>query len=138
MTAMGWGAVWQAAWTQFGAEPVEVRLLILVAAAFFALMILIGLSHAFRPASPKALAASKPLTVAEPPPLARALTTPPSLEPVSKPLPQPFRLRMLVLRAARKSGKRTMNRQRALRPKIRRAERLTEIDAPTSPLPPRR
>ena len=50
---MGWDAVWQLALKQFGAEAVEIQIAILVAAAFAALMILVGLRHAFRAAEPE-------------------------------------------------------------------------------------
>lgn len=129
---MGWGAVWLAAWTAFGAEAVEVRLLIIVAAAFSVLMILIGLRHAFRPAGPRR---DEPLpemprrVFAAPQPVAQTAALP-------QPAPQPLRVRIPALRAKRKSAKRTICRYRALRPQIHRANK-PEFDAPYSPLPPR-
>jgi hypothetical protein len=128
MTAMGWGAVWQAAWTEFGAEPVEIRLLIMVMTAFAATMVLIGLRHAFRPSGPKA---AEPL-----PELPKRVFAAPPPAPVAEPKPPPHRVRMSGPRTPRKSAKHTINRQRPLRPQIRRVERPTEIDAPYSPPPP--
>jgi hypothetical protein len=136
MTAMGWGAVWQAAWTAFGAEAVEVRLLIIVLAAFSVLMILIGLRHAFLPAGPRRdePVPEMPCRVfAAMPPQAVAQAVAP---PVPQPAPQPLRVHVPVLRVKRKSAKRTISRQRTLRPQIHRAGN-PEFDAPYSPLPPR-
>jgi hypothetical protein len=128
MTAMGWGTVWQAASAAFAAEAVEVRLALLVGAAFLVLMILVGLRHTFpfRSAGP---VPGEPL-----PELPQRVFA--AAEPVSKPMPQPFRVMLPALRAARKSAKHTISRQRPLRPQIRRAGK-PEIDAPYSPLPPR-
>lgn len=126
---MGWGAVWQAAWTAFGAEAVEVRLLVIVAAAFCVLMILIGLRHAFRPAGPRRdepLPELPPRVFAPPPPVALAVAP-----------PQPLRVRIPVVRAKRKSAKHTISRHRAVRPQIHHADKPAEADAPFSPLPPR-
>jgi hypothetical protein len=135
MTAMGWGAVWQAAWTAFGAEAVEVRLLIIVLAAFSVLMILIGLRHAFRPAGPRrdepVPEMPRRVFAAMPP----QLVAPAAAQPAPQPVPQPLRVPMPVLRVKRKSAKR-INRHRTLRPQIHRADN-PEFDAPYSPLPPR-
>jgi hypothetical protein len=130
MTAMGWGAVWQAAWTQFGAEAVEIQLLILVAAAFCALMILIGLRHAFHAAGP---AADEPL-----PELPKRVFAVAPAVPVVDPAPAPQRRRVLrpAQRMARKTAKRTINHLRPVRPQIRRAGKSVECDGPYSPLPP--
>ena len=57
---MGWGAVWQLAAKAFVAEPVEFRIVILVGLAFAALMVLIGLKHAFRSSGPAADPAPAP------------------------------------------------------------------------------
>jgi hypothetical protein len=130
---MGWDAVWQLALKQFGAEAVEIRIAIILATAFLALMILVGLRYAFRPAGPAPVTKS----TAEPtrrsaPVLATAAITPAAVEPAS-----PFRVAKPMLRSVRKSAKRTINHQQAPRPMIRRAAAM-EIDAPYSPLPPRR
>jgi hypothetical protein len=127
MTAMGWGAVWQAASAAFGAEAAEVRLVIVAVAAFFVLMILIGLSHAFRSAAPKTEA-----PIPEQP--KRIFAAAPVAE--LKPAPQPLRVLRPAPHFARKSAKRTINRHRPLRPQIRRAQK-PQIEAPYSPLPPR-
>lgn len=129
---MGWGAVWQAAWTAFGAEAVEVRLLVIVLAAFSVLMILIGLRHAFRPAGPRR---DEPLPEM-PRRVFAAMPPQPVAQPASQPEPQPLRVRIPVLRVKRKSAKRTISRHRTLRPQIHRAGK-PEFDAPYSPLPPR-
>jgi len=97
---MGWEAVWQLALKQYGAETVEMRILILLLAAFLVLMVLIGLKHAFRSAEPR-----------------------PSPAPIpTAPKPQPVRVKMPMRRATRKCAKRTIRRQMAPRPSIRRAQ----------------
>jgi hypothetical protein len=133
---MGWVAVWQLALKQFGAEAAEIRIAILVAAAFVALMIVVGLRHAFRSAEPE--------SAPPPPELPRRVSVAPAPvavvqaapAPQESTLAQPFRVMKPALRATRKCAKRTINRQRAMRPTIRRE--LTKFDAPYSPLPPRR
>jgi hypothetical protein len=126
---MGWGAVWHAASVQFGAEPVEVRLAVFVATAFALLMILIGLRHAFHAAGPAH--DSDGLASDVLPELPKRVFAAPPPAAVALPVAQPFRARKPLPRVVRKSAKRTINRQRAARPQIRRA-RLTlhpEIDA---------
>jgi hypothetical protein len=112
---MGWAGVWQAAAKQFGAEAVELRIFILVAVAFLAVMVLTGLRHAFRPAGPVAMPA-----VPEPP--KRVFAAAPA-QPVASERPatpfQPFRA---VRITTKKSAKRTINHQRAPRPLIRREQ----------------
>jgi hypothetical protein len=49
---MGWEEVWRVAMKHFIAEPIELRIAIGLALAFSALMILIGLRHAFRSSGP--------------------------------------------------------------------------------------
>ena len=110
---MGWGAGWRAASVQFGAEPVEIRILVFVAAAFAVLLVLIGLRHAFRPAGP---AKSEP---ALPAPPARLAAAAPQAAPA--PVPSPFRAKKPVVRPFRKAAKTIVNRQRTPRPQIRRA-----------------
>jgi hypothetical protein len=139
ITAMGWDTVWQLALKQFGAEPVEIRIAILVAAAFVALLILIGFKYAFRSAEPKS--APPPLemprrVVIAPVPAAVVQAAPVAQESGKT---QPFRVLKPSPRATRKSAKHTISRQRATRPLIRReAPNSAEIAAPYSPLPPRR
>jgi hypothetical protein len=113
--AMGWGAVWHAALAQFSAEPAEIRLTIIVAAAFAGLMILIGLRHAFRSAAPAPVV---PTVMPELP--KRVFAAAPVVGPAPTPAPQPFRAKRPLVRAVRKPAKQTINRQRALRPQIRR------------------
>lgn len=114
---MGWGAVWHAALAQFSAEPVEIRLTIIVAAAFAGLMILIGLRHAFRSAAPEA---AVPTVMPELPKRVFAAAPAVVVTPAPAPAPQPFRAKRPAVRAIRKSAKQTISRQRALRPQIRR------------------
>ncbi len=136
--AMGWDAVWQLALKQFGAEAVEIRIAILVAAAFLVLMILVGLKYAFRSAEPKS----------EPPPpempkrvfiaLAPAAVVQAEPVPQENGKTQPVRVLKPLPRTNRKCAKRTISRQRATRPLIRRAlSSSAKFDAPYSPLPPR-
>lgn len=49
---MGWEEVWRVAMKHFIAEPIELRIAIGLALALAALMILIGLRHAFRSSGP--------------------------------------------------------------------------------------
>lgn len=136
---MGWDAVWQLALKQFGAEPVEIRIAILVAAAFVALLILIGLKYAFRSAEPKSAPPppEMPRRVVIAPAPAAAVQAAPVAHDSGK--MQPFRVLKPSPRATRKCAKRTISRQRATRPLIRReASNPAEFDAPYSPLPPRR
>lgn len=132
---MGWVAVWQLALKQFGAEAVEIQIAILVAAAFVALMILVGLRHAFRSAEPESASPlpDVPRRVSVAPAPVAAVQAAPAAQ-ASTP-PQPFRLRKPSPRATRKCAKHTINRRRATRPLIRRE--LTKFDAPSSPRPPR-
>jgi hypothetical protein len=131
---MGWSGVWQLALKQFGAEAVEMRILILLLAAVVVLMVLVGLKHAFRSAEPRL---SPPSVLPEPvvaaPPVARAAIAATEVVPV----PQPVRVKMPMLRATRKCAKRTINRQRAPRPSIRRARLPSpaEIATPFTSLP---
>lgn len=140
-TAMGWGAVWQLALKQFSAEAVEIRILILLAAAFVALLIVVGLKHAFRAAGP---AAEPPAPEMPRRILAMASRAVVESAPVPhQPLPDaseraPQAAYKSATRAARKSAKLTINRQRAPRPLIRRLSGPADADAPYSPLPPRR
>ena len=136
---MGWGAVWQLALKQFAAEAVEIRIAILVAAAFVALLILVGLKYAFRSAEPK--------SAPPPPEMPRRVVIAPAPAAVVQAAPvaqesgrvQPFRVLKPAPRVTRKSAKHTISRQRPPRPVIRRAlTRAAEFDTPYSLLPPRR
>lgn len=113
---MGWGSVWQLTLKTFGAEAVEVRLAILLAAALVFALVMIGLKHAFRPAEAKS---SAPEPIPAPPkrifaaPVAAAAVAveeprPPAHVPLRVPQPSP-----------RKRVKQTVNRHRAVRPRIR-------------------
>ena len=136
---MGWVAVWQLALKQFGAEPVEIRIAILVAAAFVAMLILVGLKYAFRSAEPKSAPPPPEMprrVVIAPAPAAAVQVTP---VPPESNRTQPVRVSKSSPRATRKCAKHTINRQRAPRPLIRRElTRAAEIDVPYSPLPPKR
>jgi membrane-associated phospholipid phosphatase len=139
---MGWEEVWRMAMKHFIAEPVELRILIGLALLFLALMVIVGLKHAFRPAGPHPeprLSETRPARKSAPlmaTPVAVAEVTP-----TAKPLPQPFRVNKATIRASRKSVKRTMKPFAPPRPQIHRADahkpRFTEEHAPYSPLPPR-
>jgi len=50
---MGWVEVWRLAMKHFVAEPVELRILIGLGLVFLALMVVVGLKHAFRSAEPQ-------------------------------------------------------------------------------------
>ena len=136
---MGWVAVWQLALKQFGAAPVEIRIAILVAAAFVAMLILVGLKYAFRSAEPKSAAPPPEMprrVFVTPAPVAAVQAAPVAQDSRKS---QPFRVPKPSPRATRKCAKRTINRQRAPRPLIRRElTRAAEFDAPYSPQPPRR
>jgi hypothetical protein len=136
--AMGWDAVWQLALKQFGAEAVEIRIIILLAMALGATLILVGIKYAFRPAGPGFAAppSERP---------ARALAAPHTIVPAApkataKVAAQPFRARKPVIQPARKCAKHTISSHEAPRPSIRRGRTpsFTIAHAPYSPLPPRR
>ena len=124
---MGWAAVWQLALKQFGAEAVEIRILIGLAAALGATLILIGIKHAFRPAGPH-LAPPLPelpkRMFAAAPAVASVTVLAPQMP---KSSPQPFRARKPAIRTTRKCVKQTISSRTALRPQIRRAASVTTI-----------
>lgn len=132
---MGWDVVWQLAMKQFNAEAVEIRLLILIVAAFCALMMLIGLRHAFRPAGPR-FASPPPslprrMLAMAPQPVVQVVALPPAVKEVAKPAPQPARVNKVKVRVPRKSAKRTISAHAATRPQIRRFRaRTTAKSAP--------
>lgn len=130
---MGWDVVWQLAMKQFNAEAVEVRLLILIVAAFCALMILIGLRHAFRPAGPRFASPPPSLPrrlMASPPQAVTHVEMPPlAVKEAAKPVLQPSRVSKAKVRVPRKSAKRTISAHTATRPQIRRF-RTTAKSAP--------
>lgn len=133
-TAMSWDALWALALKRFGAEDIQIRILIGLAVAFLILMIIEGLRTSFRPGKRRALSPSQP-------PVGSALAAGPA-----KPVAQPFRARLAVVRATPKRAKRAVNRQRPPLPKIRRRKSsaivrtptFTEEAAPYSPLSPNR
>ena len=134
---MSWDALWALALKRFGAEDIQIRILIGLAVAFLILMIIEGLRASFRPAKRNSLPAPLPSVVAK----RAALATPPK-----KSLPQPLRARQAVVRAIPKRAKRSANPHRPPLPKIRRAKpsqmartpTFTEDAAPYSPLSPNR
>ena len=118
---MGWAAVWQLALKQFGAEAVEIRILIMLAAALGATLILVGIKHAFRPAGPQAAPPPPDLPkrmFAAPSAVAATVVVTPEVQKASA---QPFRVRKPVIRTTRKCAKHTVSSHVALRPQIRRA-----------------
>ncbi len=137
---MGWEEVWRMAMKHFIAEPVELRILIGLGLLFLALMVIIGLKHAFRSAGPQpepglsGMPSSRKSAVLFVPPMAAAEIIP------HKPPSQPFRVNKAQLRAARKSVKHTIKSYAPVRPQIHRAATrkptLTQEHAPYSPLPP--
>lgn len=115
---MGWDVVWQLALKEFGAEPVEMKILILLAVSLCVLMMLTGLRYTVRPVRPQA-----PSPVQEPP--ARLFAAPPATlsdtpEPMPAPALQPVRVRKPSPLSARKRSKQVISRHKTLRPKIRR------------------
>jgi hypothetical protein len=143
-TAMGWQDVWRVAMTVFVAEPVELRILIGLAVVFLALMVVVGLKHAFRSAEPRPErrqpeVAPKPVPHFAAAPLAMAAVAPEA----AKSQQQPFRVSGTSVRAPRKSVKQTIKPFAPPRPKIHRASvqlgrqpHFTDEHAPFSPLPP--
>ncbi len=127
---MGWDALWALALKRFGAEDIQIRILVGLAVAFLILMIIEGLRASFRPAKAGSLSA----------PAAGMKRV--ALQ-AAKPVPQPLRARPKAVRATPKRAKRSINRQRAPLPKIRRraaarTPTFTEEAAPYSPLSPNR
>lgn len=144
---MGWEEVWRLAMKHFVAEPIELRILIGLGAAFLGLMMLVGLKHAFRSAEPASdIREAEPpliLSALAPAPVAVASISPvaaPAVPAVSKPAAQLFRVRKS---APRKSVKQTIKPYAPPRPKIRRAAdparkpRFAEHRGPGAPLTPR-
>lgn len=136
---MSWDALWALALKRFGAEDIQIRILIGLAVAFLILMIIEGLRACFRPARPQPVSAlPSPLSAPR-----LALAAPPAKQPV-KSVAQPLRARPMTVRATPKRAKRPINRQRPPLPKIRRPSPVarlptfTEEAAPYSPLSPNR
>ena len=122
---MGWEAVWQLALKQFGAEAVEIRIVILLGVALGATLILVGIKYAFRPAGPH---------FAPPPPELprRVFAAPPAAVPAAvisqaepKTSAQPLRVRKPGIATTRKCVKHTISSHRAPRPQIRRSVGVT-------------
>lgn len=134
---MSWDALWVLALKRFGAEDIQIRILIGLAIAFLILMIIEGLRACFRPAKRSSLPASETALV----PKRLVLAAPPA-----KPATQPLRVRPRTARATPKRTKHAVNRQRPPLPKIRRLKSspvtrpptFTEEAAPYSPLSPNR
>lgn len=142
---MGWEDVWRVAVKVFVAEPVELRILIGLGLLFLALMIVVGLKHAFRSAEPQperrlSEPSRQPVPNFVAAPMAMAAVTPVA----AKPAQQPFRVSGSSVRAMRKSVKQTIKPFAPPRPKIHRGgapiavrkPHFTEEHAPYSPLPP--
>lgn len=132
---MSWERLWAQALAQFGAENIELRILIGLGVAFVLLMIVEGLRASFRPATVRHLAPP------EPPRMVRALSPAPAPKTATA---QPFRARTEITRFTPKHPKPAVNRHKALKPTIRRdrtAMRLpsfTEESHPYTPLSPTR
>ncbi len=127
---MGWDGLWALTLKRFGAETIEVRILIGLGIAFLILLIIEGLRASFRPArSRTALIAPAPTVLAAPP---------------TELAPQLLRVRHPIFRATPKRAKRSINPHRPPLPKIRRTisgaktsrPHFTEEAAPYSPLSP--
>jgi len=138
---MGWVEVWRLAMKHFVAEPVELRILIGLGVVFLALMVLVGLRHAFRPAGPH----PEPRQPEAAPLRAFTMTMPRATASVAEgaaPERAPLRLNKAPIRAPRKAVKQTIKPFAPPRPKIHRATiaahkpSYTEDNAPYSPLPP--
>jgi hypothetical protein len=117
---MGWGLIWDQALKQFGAEDIQIRILIGLGAAFVLLMIVEGLRTAFRPVKTRSLAGfTKPDEAPTKPILVASVSTTPSVS-TAKPAPQPARVNKAAIRATPKRAKPIPNRHRNVRPQIKR------------------
>jgi len=140
---MGWEEVWRIAMKHFIAEPVELRILIGLALVFLALMVVVGLKHAFRPAGPhpEPRIAETPVLRKVAPFFAAPMAVAEIAPLPAKSGPQPFRVNKNTIRATRKSVKQTIKPFAPPRPQIHRTAArkpsFTEEHAPYSPLPPR-
>lgn len=119
---MGWEEVWHLAMKHFAAEPIELRIVIGLVLAFFALMIVVGIRHAFHPAGPKPEPrlpeAARPLVFAAAPPPAAIVM--PAIEAAPAVKPQPFRTRKVLPKAVLKAAKDGGKPYVPMRPQIRR------------------
>ncbi len=131
---MGWDRVWTLALVQFGAEDIEIRILIGLGMAFLTLMIVEGVRASFRLRAPKLLP--------EPPVMQRSFAPAATLGPATKVASQPLRARTVVTRAIPKPVKAAVSRHQPAKPRIRRRHAVahkpifTEEAAPYSPLSP--
>ena len=123
MSHAGWGDLWTQALALLSAEPVHLRILTGLGAAFCALIFVEGLRACFLPAARKPAPAAPLATTMKPKPKAAARV--------------PFRPRMIDGKPVnRKKPVRVLNRARAELPQIRRRPALhTSEGAPYSPVP---
>ncbi len=133
---MGWDRVWTLALVQFGAEDIEIRILIGLGMAFLTLMIVEGLRASFR------LRAPKLRSMPEPPQLQRSFAPATALETATKVASQPLRARTVLTRAIPKPARAAVSRHKPVKPQIHRRHAVahkpifSEGEAPYSPLSP--
>lgn len=116
---MGWGRVWALALVQFGAEDIEIRILIGLGVAFLTLMIVEGLRASFRVRRAQ-LSGPSPATQQNFATTSRNATA----APVAKSPLQPLRARAIVARVAPKPVRSAASRHRPVKPKIRRQQTI--------------
>ena len=141
MSHAGWDEIWKLALTQFGAQPIELRIFAGLALAFGALMIVEGLRVSFFVGPPARQSAPVELQPRKKPVNKIAFAAAHSVQAA----PGPFRPRALLPANNPKRTNGHINRHSPIRPKIRRIPRdfaaltpptFTDEQAPFSPLPP--
>jgi hypothetical protein len=137
---MGWDRVWTLALVQFGAEDIEIRILIGLGMAFLTLMIVEGLRASFRLRPPRLP------SVPQPPVMQRSFASSPAAgaKSAAKSPPQPLRARTVIARTTPRPVRPAASRHQPVKPGIRRSHtvarkpNLTEEALPYSPLSPNR
>jgi len=143
MSHAGWDEIWKLALAQFGAQPIELRILAGLALAFGTLMIVEGLRVSFFVGvrSPAWQSAPGEPQIRKKPAKKLAFAAAHSVPAA----PGPFRPRAVLPVNNPKRTNGHINRHSPIRPKIRRIPRdftaltqptFTEEEAPFSPLPP--
>lgn len=140
MSNAGWGEIWNRALALLAAEPIQVRILTGLIAAFAVVMVLEGLRANFLPARPKSKPAKSVRVVDTVKPAKSEKSPTMEVKPATL---APFRPHVKVRMANPKVVKVNVKSTRPLRPKIRRegiaetpALMFTEENAPFSPLLP--
>lgn len=116
---MGWERVWTLALVQFGAEDIEIRILIGLGMALLTLMIVEGVRASFRIRRPKHFSGRQPQASKQslaPAPASHTATR----ATVTTAALQPCRARKVVPRAYPKPVQPAANRHRPFKPNIRR------------------